>query len=163
MDKLEIINEMTADDARLLPDAVRAAVLASVQHAPEVQLVTELRQALGADDKADLKALITSLREQQEAQAKAAVSRRITELVEDEETGIKVKELRGLVTELVTARKPGTVEAAETAYNEVIASEHVKAALAAHVQSTMGPRQRTPVQQTQNGKGKYFQVPQEDK
>ncbi len=28
MDKLQVINEMTADDARLLPESVRAAILA---------------------------------------------------------------------------------------------------------------------------------------
>lgn len=158
MDKLQIIRELTSEDATLLPPAVRDAVLSAVQPAPEIKLVTELREALGVDDKADLMKRITELKQEQETQRKATVTGRIKELVEHEETGIKVKEMRGLVTELVTARNPQTVQEADAAYAAVVESEHVKAVLASHVQNTMGPRQTTPLQTT-NGKGKYFAIP----
>jgi hypothetical protein len=160
MDKLQIIRELTSEDAALLPPTVRDAVLSAVQPAPEIALVTELRTALGVDEKADLKATIAELKQEQETQRKATVTGRIKELIEDEEKGIKVKEMQGLVTELVTARNPQTIQEAEAAYTAVVESDHVKAALAAHVRETMGPRQTTPLQ-TQNTRGKYFVIPQE--
>lgn len=162
MDKLQVINEMTADDARLLPKPVQEAILATVQPAPEVELVSELRGVLGADDKADLTALITELKQAKETAAKTAVSNRITELVEDKEKGIKVESMRGMITELVTARNPQTVTEVETAYTAVTEMESVKAALKAAVGNAMGPKMTTPAQ-PQRGQAKYFNIPAEDK
>jgi hypothetical protein len=158
--KLEYISEMTRDDVRHVPDEVRAAILESVQTPPEVAQVQELRAALGVDDKVDLKAVVTELAQAKEAQAKAAVTNRITELVSDKDNGIAVESVRGIVVELVKARNPQSVEDAETAYKEVSASAHVTELLKATVQSTMGPRQTTPVA-GQQGKNKYFAIPQE--
>jgi hypothetical protein len=160
MDKLQVINEMTAEDARLLPEPVRAAILETVQTPPEVAQVQELRQALGVDDKADLAKLITEMRTREAEQAKAAVTNRITELVSDKDKGIKVESARGIVVELIKARNPQTVAEAETAYQEVSTSEHVTELLKAQVASTMGPRQRVPVP-GQQGQAKYFHIPQE--
>lgn len=159
MDKLQVINEMTADDARLLPKPVQEAILATVQPAPEVALVTELRGVLGADDKADVVALITELKQAKEAAAKTAVSRRITELVEDKDKGIKVEAMRGMVTELVASRNPQTVEAVEAAYTAVTEMASVKAALQAAVAGTMGPNMTTPAQpQNGNAVDQWFPV-----
>lgn len=162
MDKLQVINEMTAADARLLPKPVTEAILATVQPAPEVQLVSELRGALGVDDSADVVKLVSELKEAKEAAAKTAVTNRIKELVEDKETGVKVESMRGVITELITLRKPQTVEEANEAYKLVTEMESVKASLAAAVQGAMGPN-LTPAAQPQNGKAKYFAIPQEDK
>lgn len=161
MDKLQVINEMTAEDARLLPKPVQEAILATVQPAPEVELVSELRGVLGADDKADVVKLVTELKTEQETAKKTAVSKRITELVEDKEAGIKVESMRGLVTELVTARNPQTVEEAEKAYQTVTEMESVKASLKAAVGNAMGPLLTTPTQ-PQNGKPVYFNIPKEE-
>lgn len=160
MDKLQVINEMTAEDARLLPKPVQEAILATVQPAPEIELVSELRGVLGADDKADLKVLITELKTERETAKKTAVSNRIKELIEDKEAGIKVESMRGLVTELVTARNPQTVEGAETAFKAVTEMESVKASLKAAVGNAMGPKLTTPAQ-PQNGQSKYFNIPKE--
>lgn len=160
MDKLQVINEMTADDARLLPDAVRQAIVATVQTPPEVAQVQELRQALGVDENANLAQLVTELRQQQETQRKAAVKQRITELAADKDKGIKVESVRGLVTELVASRNPQTVEEADAAYAQVVEMQSVKDALAAAVQNAMGPKQRVPVP-GQQGQAKYFPIPQE--
>lgn len=161
MDKAQVIRELTADDAKILPEPVRAAILQTATPAPEVTVVQELRQALGVDDKADLKTLVTEMRKREAEQAKAAVASRITELASDKEKGIKVESVRGLVTELVSARNPQTVAEAESAYNAVVEMQSVKDALKAAVQGTMGPRQTTPVA-PQNGQvGKYFTIPQE--
>lgn len=156
VDKLTVINEMTADDARLLPEPVRAAVVATVATPPEVAVVATIRETLGLDAKADVAGAIAELRRAQLTATKQAVTSRITELVKD---GIKVEKVRPVVTELITARNPQTVTDAEVAYKAVSELESVKALLAAHVQETMGPAQRTPVQ-SQQGKGnKYFQIP----
>lgn len=153
--KLEYINEMSADDARLLPEPVRQAIVASVPTPPEVAQVQELRQALGVDDKADLKALVTEMRQIQETQRLATIRTRITELAT---SGIKLEAMRGMVTELVAARNPQTLQEAETAYQQVCEMASVKAALDSTVQTTMGPPQRTPVQPQSSGK-KYFEIP----
>lgn len=157
MDKYEVIREMTPDDAKLLPDTVRAAVVATVPVPPEVQQIAEIRQALGADDKADIAKLITEMRQAQEQARRDAIKARITELATE---GIKVDSARGIVVELVAARNPQSVQEAEQAYQEVSTSQSVTELLKANVQSTMGPRQGTPVAGQQN-KNKYFVIPAE--
>lgn len=158
VDKLTVINEMTAEDARLLPDPVRAAVIATVATPGEVAVVATIREALGLDAKADVVGAITEMRRVQAEQTKAAVTNKITELVT---AGIKVEPVRPLVTELITARNPQTVQAAEDAYKAVVALDSVTKVLASHVQETMGPPQRTPVQSQQN-KSKYFSIPKKE-
>lgn len=155
MDKLTIINEMTEADARLLPEPVRAAVLATVQTPPEVATVQAIRETLGLDASADVTAAITEMRRVQAEQAAQAVTSRITELVT---AGIKLEDVRPLVTELVQARNPQTPAAAEAAYAAVVASESVTKLLQARVVETMGPPQTTPVA-GQNKAGRYFQIP----
>lgn len=157
VDKLQIIQEMTPEDARLLPKTVRDAILAEQAVPPEVAQVSELRQALGVDDKANLAQLVTEMKQAQEQQRKNAIKSRITELATE---GIKVEAVRGLVTELVAARNPQSVEEAESAYTAVATSAHVTELLKAQVQIIMGPPQRTPLQ-AQQGKAKYFNIPSE--
>jgi hypothetical protein len=160
-DKAQVIRELTAEDARILPEPVRAEVLKSAAPPPEVGQVAEIRAALGVDDKADLTKTITEMRQREAEQAKAAVKARITELASDKEKGIKVESVRGLVTELVAARNPQSVEEADAAYAQVVEMQSVKDALTAAVQSTMGPRQTTPVAPQHGKVGKYFNIPQE--
>lgn len=159
MDKLQAIRELTADDAQLLPAAVRNAVLGAATPAPEVAQVAEIRKALGLDDKADPVQAVTELCRQHAEQEKQAVTTKITELVS---AGIQIETLRPLVQELVTARNPQTVQEAETVTKQVLESEAVKGLLAGHVRETMGPAQTKPVQ-GQNGKGgkagRYFSIP----
>lgn len=153
--KLEYIQELTEADARLLPDPVRAAVLATVQPPPEVATVATIRETLGLDAKTDVAAHIAEMKRIQAEQAKAAVASRIKELVE---AGVKLADVRGDVTELVTARNPQTVTEAETITAAVLEMPIVKKLLSAHVIETMGPPQRTPVQ-GQNKGGRYFTIP----
>ena len=161
VDKLQIINEMTAEDARLLPDVVRQAITATVQPPAEVAIVQELRTALGVDGQADLGKLIAEMSRVQETQRKAAILTRITELAApDSANGIKVDSVRGIVTELVNARNPQSIEAADAAYGQVLEMQSVKDALASAVQSKMGPPQRVPVA-GQQVKAHYFNIPQE--
>ncbi len=161
MDKLQVINEMTADDARLLPESVRAAILASVSTPPEVAQVQSLRETLGLDEGADVVSAIAEMRRVQDEQRQADVQRRITELAAGPETGIKVEPVRALVVELVNARHPQTVQEAEAAYSQVVDTEAVKAALKLHVVETMGPRQGAGPVQGQKTARKFFVIPEE--
>lgn len=145
MDKLQVINEMTAEDARLLPEPVRAAILAAVPAPAEVGQITELRTALGVDANTNLVALITEMRKAQTDATKAAVAARIKARVEDPEKGVKVVALRGMITELITARNPADVAAADVAIDAVFATDTVKAVLAGGLTEIMGPPQGAPL------------------
>jgi hypothetical protein len=155
MDKLQLIRELTVDDARLLPKPVRDAVIGTTRTAPEIAQVMQIREVLGLDANADPVAAIREIQRLQGEQHKATVTGKITELVT---AGIKAEAMRPVVTELVVARNPQTVDAAQVAYDAVVATDAVKAMLAAHVQTVMGPRQSTPVQ-GQQGQPKYFVIP----
>lgn len=154
--KLEYIQELTEADARLLPDPVRAAVLATVQAPAEVATVATIRETLGLAPTADVAGHIAEMQRVQEEQAKAAVASRITELVA---AGVKLEDVRGDVMELITARNPQTVAEAETVTAAVLEMPIVKKLLSARVVETMGPKQRTPV--AGKSGNKYFSIPSE--
>jgi hypothetical protein len=163
MDKLQVINEMTVEDARLLPATVRAAIEAAVPTPAEVKLVTELRQALGVDDKADLVKMITEMTQERATQAKAAITGRIKEVIEHKDTGIKLEKMRPVVTELIAARNPQTVAEVDAAYTAVCALPSIKELLGAEVVKTMGPAQTAPL--GDNGKpaaASWYSIPAED-
>lgn len=143
MDKVQVIREMTPEDAPLIPKAIREAIQAEVPTPKEVEMVAELRSALGVDEKADLAALVTELKQAREQRREADINGRITELVNE---GIKAETLRPFVTEMVTARHPESLEDVQAIYQKVVEMDSVKNALAGYVQGTMGPRQTTPVQ-----------------
>ncbi len=159
VDKLQVINEMTAEDARLLPDSVRAAIVETVPTPPEVATVQAVREALGLDANADIVGVVAEMRRTQDEQAKAAVHNRIVELAADADKGVKLEAVRGLVVELVQARNPASIQEAESVYAQVVESDAVKAALKAHVIGTMGPRQGTPVA-GQTNQRRYFVIPE---
>lgn len=158
-DKLQVIQEMTAEDARLLPDVVKTAIKAEVPPPAEVGLVLEMRQALGLDDKADLVAAIKALAQDKAQREAEAVTARVKELVQDPETGVKIESARAVVTELVMARQPATVEAAEKVFGEVVESDAVKGLLQETVKTTMGPGVR-PAAAAKAGAPKYFKIPE---
>jgi hypothetical protein len=161
MDRTQIIQELTSADIPLLPANVRSAILEAATPPPEVAQISELRTALGVDDKTDLTKLVTELRTEQAAARRAAVTSRITELVA---SGIKVGAVRQVVQELVQAQNPTTVQEAEDAYKRVSEMESVKALLSAKVQETMGPRQGVPVQgqNAQNAAPKFYSIPEKE-
>ena len=106
MGKLEIINEMTPDDARLLPKSVREAVLSEMPIPPEVAVVQELRSALGVDDKADLSKLVRELREAKEEQDRAAVWKAASPNWRRPRQGHQGRAVRAIVVEMVQSRHP---------------------------------------------------------
>jgi hypothetical protein len=162
MDKLQLIQEMTAEDARLLPDAVKAAIKAEIPTPAEVKLVQEMRAVLGLAPDADLLAAVKGLADEKSQHEANAVTARVKELVQDPEKGIKVESARAVVTELVMARKPANAADAEKAFGEVAESEAVKGLLQETVQRTMGPGVR-PAAAAKNGAPKYFVIPEPPK
>lgn len=126
-------------------------------NAAEVAELSEIRELLGVDENTDLIATVKEMRQAQEQARQVAIQSRITELVS---AGVKVESVRGLVTELVSARNPQTPDEAATAYQQVMELQSVKDTLAGTVQRLMGPPLRTSVQR-QAGKNQYFDIPQE--
>lgn len=160
--KLDHINEMTAEDARLLPEPVRAAIVASVPVPPEVALVAELRTALDLPATADIKAHLTEMRRTQQEQHKATITARTRALVEDTEKGVRIVSLRGMVTEMIRLRNPQTAAEVDTIFAEVVASDSVKAALGQQVQEIMGPAQTVAHTITDGKAPKYYTIPEKE-
>lgn len=98
--------------------------------------LTQIRETLGVDGNANLVQLVQELRKQTETLTKAAIATRITELVSE---GVKLEGARGIVSELIKARNPQTVEEAEEAYQSVIEMQAVKEILTAALHSATGP------------------------
>jgi hypothetical protein len=131
-------------------------VLATLATPAEVGTIATIRETLGLAPTADVAGHIAEMQRVQAEQAKAAIANRITELVT---AGIQLADVRPLVTELVTARNPQTVAAAEAAYTAVAALPSVTTLLSARVVETMGPKQRTPVAGKKGGV--FFTIPTE--
>lgn len=144
MDREEIIKSLTLEE---VPEPLRKQIAAGA--------VQELRSDLGLAEGVDVVAHVRELQEAEAQREREAVSAKITELVTG---GVKLESARGIVTELVAARAPATVQDAETAFNEVIKSDSVKALLGAQVREIMGPNQTVSVQ-PQSGGHRYFQIP----
>jgi hypothetical protein len=161
-EKLQIIQEMTAEDARLLPDVVKTAIKAEVPPPAEVALVQEMRSALGLGADADLLVAVKSMAAEKAQREAEAVAIRVKELVSDPEKGVKVESARAVVTELVMARNPATAVDAEKAFGEVVESDAVKGLLQETVQRTMGPGVR-PAAAPKTGTPKYFKIPEPPK
>jgi hypothetical protein len=168
MDKLEIIQAMTADDVKLLPESVVQAVVNASEPVQELagarRIITELRQVLGLGDADDLVGAVKDMATQVQQANAAAVEARLAELVNDPETGVKAPVVRALVLELLRAEKPGTVEEADAAYADIRARDSVKAALQAELVSTMGSAQRRPVTPAADGTdtGKFVEIPEKE-
>jgi hypothetical protein len=158
MERSEVIASLTIEDIQLLPAAVRAAILAGSPPI-EVAQIDELRGILGVDANANLTNVVNEMVQAREAQRTMAVRTRITELVTE---GVKIESARGIITELIAAKNPQTLEAVEAAYKEVVESASVTEMLKSQVVSIMGPAQSKAVQ-TQVGQSKYFVIPSDSK
>lgn len=166
MDKLQVIRELTADDAALLPPVVREAVLTNAAPAPEVALISEIRTVLGVDANADLAATLGGMVQEQQNMKKAAIRTRIVELATPDPTrqddkAIKVDSVRAVVIEMVSSRHPKDVAEAESFYTEIATGPLVGDLLKSSLQKTMGPNQRVPVA-SQPNQSVYFPIPAGD-
>jgi hypothetical protein len=157
-EKKQAMLEMTAADASVLPESVRAAIIQEYSK--------EIKEALGLTDGNILDA-VKSIQAKDAAREKAAVSSRITEMATTGDKAIKIEAVREMVIDMVEAKNPLTVADAEKAYAEVLEKPSVKKALDLALQESMGPNQTTPIQ-NQSGttagtdpkmKGKWFVLP----
>jgi len=137
-EKKQAMLEMTAADASVLPESVRAAIIQEYSK--------EIKEALGLTDGNILDA-VKSIQAKDAAREKAAVSSRITEMATTGDKAIKIEAVREMVIDMVEAKNPLTVADAEKAYAEVLEKPSVKKALDLALQESMGPNQTTPLQQ----------------
>lgn len=153
MGKEEVIKDLTAADASALPEAVKSAFMKT--H------LEEMRVNLGLPEGADVMASLTSLKAKGDTSDQEALKNRLTELVDSADKGIKVKAVKNLVSQLVLASKPQTIQELETLYAEVVDSSVVKEALQEFLKESMGPNITTPIpSKTGPVKGKYFNIPE---
>jgi len=154
-EKRQAMLEMTAADASVLPDSVRAAIIQEYSK--------EIKEALGLTD-GNIVDAVKSIQAKDAEREQAAVSSRITEMATTGDKAIKIEAVREMVIDMVEAKNPKTVLEAEKAYAEVLEKPSVKKALDLALQETMGPAQTT-AQQPQTGttagtdpkmKGKWF-------
>jgi hypothetical protein len=108
---------------------------AQVQEMQEDALAP-VREMLGVDSTTDVVALIRELKQQTEALTQAAIKNRIGVLVSE---GVHLPSARGIVTKLINAADPRSVEEAETIYTQVVEMEEVKELLTLAVRSASGP------------------------
>jgi len=158
MDRTEVIRELKAEDAVLLPETVRAAVIAVSGPA---KALGELRAALGVDEQGDVAAAAQALVAEMATLRAAAVDAAIAAAVGE---AVKVEAARPVVIELVKARAPRTAEAVKTVVAEVVDGDVVKTLLGQLVVETMGGAQRRPVQAADgqgDGQQPYVIIPKD--
>ena len=158
MDKLDVIKEMTAEDAQYLPETVRTAILETVQAPAEVAQVTEIRELLGLTPEASVVDRIKEFIAAEAAQLQAKIDAHITELVTD---GVKFETVRPIVTRLIRAENPETVEAVKECYDKVIADETITELLKSKV-ADAGPSHKGKTTQAAAPSAKYFVIPTDE-
>jgi len=142
MDKNQILEQLTAEDARLLPAVVRSAIAAA---APEAALVGELRQALGLDDNGDLaqavKEMAATVAKIKREAITAEISLQVAENILAEAKGDSeaVQAVRGIAISLVEAQQPASVEAVKPLVLEVAKRPQIMTLVEQTIISEMGP------------------------
>lgn len=164
VDKLQVFQEMVAEDAKFLPDAVRNAILAASEDA---KLVGELRSVLGDGD---LVGLVKELRQAaikaNEAAIEAALVTEISAAVlpgvaETDAEDDPVKSVRRTVREIVVARKPEGPHQVKALVEEVAKESFIQRMVKAAVVEEMGEPQGKPIQnrKADEGEHKYVRIP----
>lgn len=154
MGKEEVLKDLTVADVSALPQAVKDAMRA--------EYIKEMKTELGLKDGDDVVATVKGLQTNGQVTELSKITSRITELASKGDKMIKVESVRKLVTEMIFASHPETVEEAEAMYGEVIESQYIKDALQEFVSGTMGPNRENPIpsQASSSEKtGKYFVIP----
>lgn len=140
MDNAQVIEQLAA--VKVPPNKGWRAPKQAVQEtqaAPATQEVTEMaaiREALGVPEGMSVTEMVSELREQLQVLTQERIKTRVSEMVEE---GVKLPNARGLVTRLVFATQPTTVEEAEEAYNAVMEMQELKDILALGARASMGP------------------------
>lgn len=150
VDRSQIIRELNADDAVILPQVVRDAVLAT---APEKALVAELTKALAPVAEnvngnlvQSVEGIVKELVELRRVAIVQEIERLVAEKVHGNAAQVTdgVKQDRKIVTDLVASQKPLSTKQVAEMVDEVVEREYVKELVKRTVQGTMGPAQRRP-------------------
>lgn len=146
VDRTMVIREMTADDAVILPDVVRSAVLLN---APERRIIAEMREVVGVDESADVLETVRGIVKEYAELRQTVITQEIAtqvaaQVLPDATVTDSVKSIRGMVSELVAAQNPAKVGEVAGVVTEMIGRDTVKALLASHVESSAGPAQKRP-------------------
>jgi 2'-5' RNA ligase len=167
VDRTMVIREMTADDAVILPDVVRSAVLSG---APERKIIAEMREVVGVDENADVLATVRGIVKEYAELRQTVITQEIAnqvnaQVLPDAVVNEGVTSIRGMVSELVAAKAPKAVGDVEGVVKEIMGRDTVKALLSAHVESAAGPKQRRPANKPEaGGDNPYLEpLPEESK
>ena len=152
---LEAFKEMKPEHKALLPEAVRNAILETVETPAEVAQMVEIRETLELDKDADVNARVKEILSSQAEQLKTQIAAKITELVD---AGIKLDHARPTIRHFVELEAPKTVKAVQECYDKVIALEVVTELLKTKVDGA-GPEHKGST--TPNTEAKYFVIPTE--
>jgi hypothetical protein len=138
MSKEEVIQELRA--VKVPPSKGWQAPKEPVQEqqaaAQEVTEMAAIREALGVPEGMNVVELVGELRDKVQYLTGAAIQSRISELVGE---GVRLPSARGIITKLINAGAPRSVEEAETIYTQVVEMEEVKELLALTVREMAGP------------------------
>ena len=152
---LEAFKEMKPEHQALLPEAVRNAILETVETPAEVAQMAEIRETLELGKDASVNDRVKEIMSEQAGQLKTQIAAKITELVE---TGIKLDHARPTIRHFVELEAPKTVEAVQECYDKVIALEVVTELLKTKVDGA-GPEHKGTT--TPSSEAKYFVIPTE--
>ena len=157
-DKLEVIKELTAEDAAIIPEAVRKAILETVEAPVEVEQMKTVRETLGINEGVDVNAHVVEILSEKTEQLQVQIDAKITELVDE---GIKLDSAKPIVKRYIGLEAPATVDAVQECYDKVIKNEDITEMLKAQVDGA-GPEHKGT---NTNGKSeaKYFVIPTEEK
>ena len=152
---LEAFKEMKPEHQALLPEAVRKAILETIETPAEVAQMVEIRETLELGKDADVNARVKEILSSQAEQLKTQIAAKITELVD---AGIKLDHARPTIRHFVELEAPKTVEAVKECYDKVVALEVVTELLKTKVDGA-GPEHKG--SSTPNTEAKYFVIPTE--
>jgi hypothetical protein len=145
MDKLQVIAELTAEDAKTLPDAVRAEIVKQYQAQEGEQALAKELQGKVDTGQARIAELEQQLVKVQVAEFNQALDKLVAETIKIEaksEDGKKrVASLRALVRRTIVAELAGKndLDAAQAAIKEYTASDEYKTLAGAIVAELAGP------------------------
>ena len=151
---LEAFKEMKPEHQALLPEAVRIAILETVETPAEVAQMALVRETLELDKDADVNARVKEILSSQAEQLKTQIAAKITELVD---AGIKLDHARPTIRHFVELEAPKTVEAVKECYDKVVALEVVTELLKVKVDGA-GPEHKGSGT-TPTTEAKYFVIP----
>ena len=152
---VEAFKEMKPEHAVILPEAVRTAILETIQAPVEVAQMAEIRETLQLKDDADVNARVKEILTEKSEQLQSQISAKVTELVD---AGIKLESARPIVKRYIELEAPKTVAAVQECYDKVIADEAITELLKSQVDGA-GPEHKGT--KTPSTEAKYFVIPTE--